>query len=407
MGQSKKKKKSNKKTLRLNKKTLSIGLAFICAVIVITASVLTVRTIKKRRADRTVRIAFYGLDEKYVDLLKTMIPQEEGIILKVDVLPQDKLDTSALISNYDMLFTWRGELTSALYDTAENVPQKVLDAMPRTLRDKKCPPIFLDNYEFAYNTEVLKKTSHEIPERFSDYMNFIESAKGVVFSPFFCNGSDDRSFIDLFGALVMAKAGLSAYNKLIEEIKKAATLEDLLYTDLDGKGTSLNSIVEMLKEWPKTGYTHPLWYAGNESDLVFFATSKQLACFSTLLSRHRKISYNVIRNYEASFIPMTYGPENYGLIAPSVTCMLLSDNSNCKRYIANFFTEDAQVDISNQTSLAPVHSFASAFDKQADDVRFWAASCAGGAVPDLYLGAFQRDAEKLHTFCEGLREIVK
>jgi hypothetical protein len=87
--------------------------------------------------------------------------------------------------------------------------------------------------------------------------------------------------------------------------------------------------------------------------------------------------------------------------------MLLSDNSNAKRYIANFFTEETQTEFSDKTNLAPVHSRAQAYDRQADDVRFWAASCAGGAVPDLYLAAYQRRPEELKKLCGEVRSYVR
>ena len=59
------------------------------------------------------------------------------------------------------------------------------------------------------------------------------------------------------------------------------------------------------------------------------------------------------------------------------------------------------------TNLAPVHYTATADDIQADDVRFWAASCAGGAVPDLYLAVYQRDAARLHSICSEIKAILR
>ena len=87
--------------------------------------------------------------------------------------------------------------------------------------------------------------------------------------------------------------------------------------------------------------------------------------------------------------------------------MLLSKNSNSKRYLAEFFTEDAQTELSNLTMLAPVHSHAQAYDKQADDVRYWAASCPGGALPDLYLAVYQRNPAGLAEFAKNVRNAVK
>ena len=87
--------------------------------------------------------------------------------------------------------------------------------------------------------------------------------------------------------------------------------------------------------------------------------------------------------------------------------MLLTDNANSKRYVEAFFTEDAQTELSNLTNLAPVHYRAQAYDRQADDVRYWAASCAGGAMPDIYLAVYQRKSEELKKICEEIREYIK
>ena len=205
----------------------------------------------------------------------------------------------------------------------------------------------------------------------------------------------------------MAQGGLSAYNKLIEELRKAESLEPLLEVKLDGASLTLHTILDILKSWPKEGLTHPAWYNGRGNDLVYFAEDKQLSCFFTLLSVHRKLPYNVIKNFESSSIPTNQQPINYGLIAPAVSVMLLSDNSNCKRYVANFFTEEAQTQLSDKTLLGPVHYQAQTYDRQADDVRFWAASCAGGAVPDLYLAVYQLKPEELKKICDEIRSYVR
>ena len=409
----KKSKNKNKVSLltrlkSLNRKTIISAASIFCGVILITGLVIGVRTIKKRRADRTVRIAFYGLSEEITELIKEKIPQEENIILDFNVISADNFDKAIVNQKYDMLFTWKGEITDSLSASAEEIPARVLETMPKSLRNKKCVPIILDHCELTFSTEVKNKIGRDIPMSFTAFNDYLKAAKSAVFSPFFCNGAEDRIMIDFIGAIVMAQGGLSAYNKLIEELRiNSDNLEAVMDVKLDGKDCTLRSILDMLKGWPENGLTHPAWYNGRGNDLVYFAESKQLACFFTLLSEHRKITYNVIKNYEASLFPPDTSASNYGLIAPAVSCMLLSDNSNSKRYLANFFTEEAQEELSNKTSLAPVHYRSQAYDRQADDVRFWAASCAGGAVPDLYLAVYQRKSKELEKLCSEIRSYVK
>ena len=412
MGKKAKKGKKSKvsilqKLKSLNKKTVFSILAAFCGLMIVIGAIIGVRIIKKRRADRTVRVAFYGLSEDMCAMLKEKIPQEENIILEFDVISENAFDAGLVKDKYDMLFTWRGQITDSLQASAEDIPQRVLETMPTALRNKKCVPILLDHCELAYYTKTLKETGLEIPASFKDYQAFLNAAKSKVFSPYFCNGAEDRIMIDFIGALVMAQGGLKAYNKLIDELRINNSLDAVLDVKLDEKECTLRSILDMLKNWPKEGLTHPSWYNGRGNDLLFFAEDAQLGSFFTLLSEHRKIPYNVIKNYESAMFPVNVSPANYGLIAPALSGMLLSDNSNAKRYIANFFIEETQTEFSDKTNLAPVHSRAQAYDRQADDVRFWAASCAGGAVPDLYLAAYQRRPEELKKLCGEVRSYVR
>lgn len=411
---SKKKKKSRKtkislitKLKSLNKKTIITALSVFCGIVLITAAVITVRTINKRRADRTVRIAFYGLSEEEINLLKGKIPEEDNIILEFNIIADDDFDPASIKAKYDLLFTWKGEVTDILSASAEDIPKRLLETIPSSLRNQKCLPIILDNCELSFSNEVLKKLNSDVPSSFDALQSFLNSAKGLVFSPYFCNGAEDRILIDFLGALVMAEGGLSAYNKLIDELRKAEKLEDIIDLKLDEKDCSLRALLDMLKSWPAEGLTHPSWFNGRGNDLLYFAEDKQLGCFFTLLSEHRKMPYNVVRNYETAFFPTNHSAINYGVIAPALSVMLLSDNSNSKRYVYNFFTEETQEELSDATGLAPVHSHAQAYDLQADNVRFWTASCKGGAVPDLYLAVYQRRPEDLRKICSEIRSYVR
>ena len=402
-----------RKPIQIKKSTLKIIILSAILVAAVTAALIVRHVIKKRIADRTVNIAFYGLDEKLQDIIKKQIPQEENIILNFDVISDSDFDSALIKDKYDMLFTWRGEASDSLSKVAEEIPPRILEVMPSSLsraaKENKCVPILLDHCELTFSESVLKKLDTDVPMSFTAFVQYLKDAKGVVFSPFFCNGAEDRILIDFVGALVLADGGLSAYNRFIEELRKTEKLEDLLDFDCDGngRGNTLRSILDMLKAWPKEGYTHPAWFNGRGNDLTYFAEDNQLGCFFTFLSEHRKIPYNIISKFESSLFPPDQSANNYGLLAPSVSGMLLSDNSNCKRYLAGLFTEDAQMELSNLSTLAPVHSRAQAYDRQADDVRYWAASCYGGALPDLYYAVYQRKPEELKNMCSEIRNYVR
>lgn len=401
----KSRKNLDKKRTKIDKRKIYKLIAVLGLFFVIAGLTLGIHLIKKNRADKTVRIAFYGLSDDICNILKDNFPKEENVILNFDVISDSAFDLKIIKQKYDMLFTWRGEITDRLSDSCEDIPKPILETIPASLRNKKCIPVLLDHCELSFRSEILKKLNMPAPLSFSAFIDYLNESKNYVFSPFFCNGAENRILIDFVGALVQAKAGLNAYNKLIEELRKAKSLEKVI--DVDLGGITLRSILDMLQNWPSEGVVHPAWFNGTKNDLLYFAEDGQLGAFFTFLSEHRKISYNVIKNFEASVVPPDVSSSNYGLIAPSISAMLISDNSNCKRYLAGFFTEETQSELSNKTMLAPVHYRAQAYDRQADDVRFWAASCAGGALPDLYLAVYQRNSAALEKMAAEIRTYIR
>lgn len=401
------KNKKSEKTQKTNK-IVKMVVIIVLAVCVVAGGITTiVSTVKRKNAEKTVRIAFYGLSEEYVSILKEKIPVEDKIILKMDVLSEGAIDLAAVKEKYDMLFTWKGEVTDALEASSEDIPAKIVECMPSSLRNKKCVPILLDHCELDYSKDVVSKTTENIPSSLPTFLNYLNQAKNHVFSPFFCAGADDRILTAFVGSLLESMGGIKAYKNFITELKNGTDFEELLDKDLGSPNVTLRSVLDMLKSWPKEGLTHPAWFNGQNNDLIYFADDNHVGVFFTYLKDHRNIQYQTISKYESFVVPPASSTIEYGIIAPAISCMLLTNNSNCKRYLAEFFTEDSQAELSNLTKLAPVHSRAQAYDRQADDVRFWAASCPGGALPDIYLAVYQRNPTAFAEFARNIRNYVK
>ena len=405
-----KKNTKNKKSEKSQKtnKIVKMVVIIVLAVCVVAGGITTiVSTVKRKNAEKTVRIAFYGLSEEYVSILKEKIPVEDKIILKMDVLSEGAIDLAAVKEKYDMLFTWKGEVPDALEASSEDIPAKIVECMPSSLRNKKCVPILLDHCELDYSKDVVSKTTENIPSSLPTFLNYLNQAKNHVFSPFFCAGADDRILTAFVGSLLESMGGIKAYKNFITELKNGTDFEELLDKDLGSPNVTLRSVLDMLKSWPKEGLTHPAWFNGQNNDLIYFADDNHVGVFFTYLKDHRNIQYQTISKYESFVVPPASSTIEYGIIAPAISCMLLTNNSNCKRYLAEFFTEDSQAELSNLTKLAPVHSRAQAYDRQADDVRFWAASCPGGALPDIYLAVYQRNPTAFAEFARNIRNYVK
>ena len=406
--------KKNKNENKNSKKQSGLGkngkifIITVAVMVLIAVSVTTiVSVVNKKQAEKTVRVAFYGLSEEYCSILQEFLPNEEKINLICDVLSDGALDLGMIKEKYDMIFTWNGEVTDALSASSTEIPAKILEVLPSSLRNKKCVPILLDHCELAYSKEVVQKTEKDIPTSFPAFLNYLNEARQFVFSPFFCNGAEDRILTAFVGAIVQAIGGEEAYNLLIDELKKGNSFEEVLDINLGLTNFTLRSILDSLKTWPEEGYVHPAWFNAKGNDLIYFAEENQIGVFLTFLEDHREIPYNVISKYEAFVLPPSSSTIKFGIIAPAVSAMLISDNANAKRYLAAYFTQEAQETLSDKTRLAPVHARAQAYDRQADDVRFWAASCPAGALPDLALAAYQRNPEGLKQFADDLRAYIK
>ncbi|MCR5188996.1 MAG: hypothetical protein K6C97_08670 [Treponema sp.] len=404
-----KKKQANKIK---SKKSLKFVIIGIIILVLIIGGVCTGLSIKKSIDDRSVNIAFYGLSDEYVNLIKENVPQKEKVIINYDIIAPGAMDLSILSKKYDMLFTWKGEVTDSLAGSVEHIPNKILENIPSAMRDKDCIPILLNHYEFNYYKPLADKIQINPSESYETLFSFLDAAKSYVFSPFFTDGGEDRTLFAFIGILVEAKGGLEAYNKLMEGLKTAQSLSDVIDLELtkladSDESFTLRSLLEDLKTWPVQGLTHPQWYRANETDLTAFARDNQIALFFTSLTNHRTLNYQIVKNFETIRVPYLSDRVEHGVMAPAISCVLVTDNSNGKDILANLLSLEVQNVLAMKSMLAPVHYRAEAYDIQSDDVRFWAASCAGGPIPDPYLAVYQRKPEEFAEMAKEIRAYLK
>lgn len=394
------------------KKSFKFVIIAIILIALIIGGICTGLSIKKSINDRQVNIAFYGLSDEYVNLIKENITQKEKVIINYDTIAPGAMDLSILSKKYDMLFTWEGEVTQALAGSVENIPGKILDNIPSAMRDKDCMPILLDHYEFNYYKPVADKIKINPASSYENLYSFLDASKSYVFSPFFTDGGEDRTLMALLGILVEAQGGLEAYNKLMEGLKTAQSLSDVIDLELAqlpnyNEKFTLRSLLDDLKEWPSEGLTHPYWYRANTTDLTAFASDNQIALFFTSLTQHRTLNYQIVKNFETIRVPYLSDRVDHGLIAPAISCVLISDNINGKDILAELTSLEVQNVLAMKSMLAPVHYRAEAYDVQSDDVRFWAASCAGGPIPDPYLAVYQRKPKEFAEMAKEIRAYFK
>ena len=389
------------------KTKFKIIFSIIVIVSVIVISSVTILSIRKKIDDKTVKIAFYGLSQDLCQAIQQEFLEDERISAKYDLLAAGNVDLGNITNKYDMIFAWNGDVTQSLSKSVERIPSKVFENIPISLKNEYCIPILLDHFELDFNTDLIEKTQVNPLESFQSFTDFLQESKKYVFSPFFTYGIDEKMLLALTGSFVEALGGLEAYKNLIDLMKTYENLEDFCNIGLNEDGLCYADVLNMLKVWPKEEIIHPQWTVANRIDLEVFASDNQIACFYTNLSEHRKMKYETVSKFSVAKMPVVNEDVAHCLIAPSVNCVLISNNSNAKNFLKKLLTADVQTRLSDKSMLAPVCYRAESYDSLADDVRFWAASCEGGVEPDLFNAVFQRDNNKMILIANEIRDYLR
>lgn len=394
----------------MNKK-LCTKIVCIVAVLILVCGAVgfgVFEAVKKASKNKPLTIGFYNVSEKIETSLSKLIEESwEGEVVFREIT-QKELGSKKFNNNYDLVFSWEGNLTEALKDSAKTILKKSYEVQPSSFRNKQngALNILLNHYEIAYNKQLLSQVGMEYPENFAQFEAFLESMEQKVFCPFICEGSNDEVLINFIGSLFESYAGTAGYNEFAKKVQKASSFEDLL-DDSVASGVSLRQLLDMLKTWPKKGYTHPAWMNATKADINLFMEQDQVAVVYTSLEEHRKMAYQNVEKYEACRFPIENEKTAHGVIAPAVVCTKTNNRFDLDKLIYSLVVPENQETLSYETELAPVSSRGQAYDRQADDVRFFAAACNDGPLPDLYASVYQMDNSTAHTFAENIRNYLK
>ncbi|MBP3709698.1 MAG: hypothetical protein J6I73_04770 [Treponema sp.] len=377
----------------------------------ISFSILTVQD--ARRLD----VAYYGLPEHVSDALGQTLQHIDthtyypnGVretMLTVDDMQNEK----RVARSYDVLFMWNGAQANHIADNAQNISADIYNAFPSAIRqvgeNGKVLPVLLDHYEVACLHDAQQQN---VPENFAMFEMYLDALKETVAFPLFCAGSDDEVMLAFIGAIVESLAGNSGYTALVEEINKAQSFDACLDTrlsEINNQEITLRTILAVVVSWQKSGIIHQSWTAAVWEDALAFMRDKVVGVVFMSLSQHRTVPLRTIQNYTITRFPPSANVQNHALIAPSVVLITFSNNEQFRNNVAlSFVSEQLQEYLSNLTQLAPTASRGSAFDRQADDVRYWAASCASGPVAALGNAAFAL-TEQQASFAKDVRNYLR
>ena len=369
---------------------------------------------QKANSAKNLDVAFYQLPKNLVDeIQKRVTSLYDGAITFTDISDLE-FNEKDVAKKYELIFTKNGNATARLEKYAEDLPVEWYVGMPTSLRRSagKVLPFALDHYEMAYYKDGREKAGLDFPMSIPELQDYLKTMKGYVFSPFFCAGGEDEVLLALVGAFVEGFGGTASYNKAVSLLLKKPSLaqnidEELSVSKNSSDKFTLRAILDMLRGWQNDGLVHPNWYAGKHGDLTAFMEDNQVGVMFTSLSVHRTIPYKSVRKFDADRVPVFTTRIDHGVIAPSYVAMKLTKYPYFDEILKDLVTDTSQKDLSMLSKLGPVSSRSQAYDRQADDVRFLAASCKDGPLPALGDAVFQTNPEAAHKFAEEIRTYLR
>lgn len=369
---------------------------------------------QKANSAKNLDVAFYQLPKNLVgEIQKRVTSLYDGAITFTDI-SELEYNEKDIAKKYELVFAKNGEATARLEKYAEDLPVEWYAGMPTSLRRSagKVLPFALDHYEMAYYKDGREKAGLDFPMSIPELQNYLKTMKGYVFSPFFCAGGEDEVLLAFVGALIEGFGGTASYNKAVSLLLKKPSLaqnidEELSVSKNSSDKFTLRAILDMLRGWQNDGLVHPNWYAGKHGDLTAFMEDNQVGVMFTSLSVHRTIPYKSVKKFDADRVPVFTTKIDHGVIAPSYVAMKLTKYPYFDEILKDLVTDSSQKDLSMLSKLGPVSSRSQAYDRQADDVRFLAASCKDGPLPALGDAVFQTNPEAAHKFAEEIRTYLR
>lgn len=345
---------------------------------------------------------------------------KDAPILEFITLTDDDAADPKLTKKIDVLITQTGALTTSLMTNAAAESAEIAARFPRTTQSSPyfsldgqfvVMPLFLDHFESAYYTTLQKKVELSLPLYLSEYAEYAERLKEHITYPIIASGADDTVLFSMVSAVAESVTGASGYQELVARLaeiaRKGASFEGVLDLPLTGdapEGLVFGDILRVFRDWRDEGLILGNWYETAEGTIRAFMEDYQSGIIQMMLSQHRRMPSPMIKYYESMQFP-TDTSRDRALIAPSVSYMYFNETIATSAFADALSTADNQEYLSIQTHLAPATLRGQSFDMQADDVRYFAATSAGGPVPELGRAAFA-SAERRAAFASWLREVL-
>ncbi len=419
-------------------KKLLFAIIAVCILIIGVGTTFLVNYLINRNI---LTVSFYDLDDKTRLAIEQTIADTTTASNSNVTFEFIMLDTSLTLEEQveetDIVFTLAGKNAESIVKHSVGVPLEQYDNFPKSIGStgffQNTPyavPIALNHFEISYNAYLLRNYNGGTPLRTFDqlipFAEYVQRSAPQTGFPFAIAGGDNTTLLLFLSAMVESYYGKDAYTQLVEILRShpIKSKEDFLNlvqqplrsTENNLEASTLENLFKTVQTWKQWRLIHPEWMFLTEKNILDFIDLERPAVLFMPLSYHRSIPFDDIRYYTTSWFPAGQSSVSRSLIVPTVLGIPLSDKTvkganntekmvNALSILANLASNSTQGTLNDTTEFAPVHSTAQALDKQASDLRLWAAA-SDSLLPSIKESAFVTSAE-VSVFCELFRTWLK
>lgn len=388
----------------MNLKTKKIVLLSVClAVVLCVVTFFAVWNYKTR-----LSVLFVNMPESVQTALTAQVLDIAKRPPVFKTFKGDSADLNKSAKKMDLVFAYNGQAGYNLKNFAKKLPSALIQTVPDSFFNagQNAYPILLDHYGIFYYNRVRQGAKLKYPATYTEFEAYLKKIKSVVEIPLFVAGGSDSRLLAFVGAIVEGAFGSDAYFNFINALKSYKTMDELLTVNLSSEKT-VKDAFDILLDFERKGYLHTAWLGAKAGELKTYALDARFGIAFASLLDFRALGSMMGQGYSMDRMPVLNTRVKHGMIAPLIQIFCTSDKKVAMETVTSFSMVQVQNKISDTTMLALASAFAPSYDKEADDVRFLAASCAAGPLSDPLVAAFELDENRGKSFCRDLRSYLR
>ncbi len=350
-----------------------------------------------------ITVAFVNIPDKVQESLSSQILERTKRRPVYKTFSSDLFDAGKISKKADIVFSYNGGFAEELSAFAREIPSSVLQAVPENfIQTKTALPVLLDHHGIFYYNSAMRKASARYASDFSTFEAYLQKTKPFVEFPLYVSGGSDKMLLGFVGAVAEGVYGSGAYAEFLNALKDYSTMENLLAYPISEEKT-VKDVFDIVSDFQNKGYLHTAWLVATVSDFKNCTLDSRFSVAFAALSDFRSLGSSLGQGFSMDRMPVKDASVKHGIIAPVIQVFCTSKKKAAAEVVSVFSQIDVQKNLADGTELALASAIAPSFDKEADDVRFLAASCGSGPLSDPLAAAFDLDEKRGKSFCRDLR----